>query len=275
MTMTNPHGSHIWYELLTSDADAATAFYSDVVGWSIGTFCPDGGDAAAPAGEGVPPPMDYRILTAPDGGGVGGLMNLPDGAEASGMRPGWFGYVGVDDVDASVESIVAAGGKVYMPAFDLAGVGRIAMVADGQGAAFYVMRGASDGTSTAFDHAAFGHIAWNELTTTDVPAALDFYTGRFGWTKGDVMPMGPMGDYQFINQGDDMIGAMMPSQPESGPPAWRYYFHVPDIDAAAASLGAGGGTILHGPAEIPGGEYSIIAVDPQGASFGLVGPRKS
>lgn len=268
--MVNPHGSHIWYELLTTDADAAQAFYEDLVGWSIGGFGCRDGELPPPGPDGTP--MDYRILTAPDGEGVGGLMMLPAGAP---MRPGWFGYIGVDDVDRAVASIVAAGGAVHMPPTDLENVGRIAMVADPQGVTFYVMRGSVEGTSKAFDHAAHGHCAWNELSTTDLPAAIAFYTGQFGWAKGDVMPMGEMGDYQFINQGDDMIGAMMTAPPEAGPPAWRYYFNITDIDVAAGKVTAGGGAIHHGPAEIPGGQFIIIATDPQGAQFGLVGPRKA
>lgn len=267
--MTNPHGSHIWYELLTSDADAAQAFYADVVGWSIGQFGCEPGAEPPPGPDGAP--MDYRILTTPDGGGTGGLMKLPEGAP---MKPGWFGYIGVDDVDAAVAAIVAAGGAVHMPATDLENVGRMAMVADPQGATFYVMRGASDGDSTAFGHT-HGHCAWNELSTTDPVAGLAFYIDQFGWTKGDAMPMGEMGDYQFINQGDAMIGAVMRRQPEGGPPAWCYYFVVPDIDVAHQRIKAGGGSMLYDPMEIPGGDFSLAAVDPQGAVFGLVGPRKS
>ncbi|GAA3260451.1 hypothetical protein GCM10020258_22910 [Sphingomonas yabuuchiae] len=47
-----------------------------------------------------------------------------------------------------------------------------------------------------------------------------------------------------------------------------------DIDAAAARVVERGGTIEFGPMEIPGGDYSLSARDPQGARFGLVGPRK-
>ena len=57
--------------------------------------------------------------------------------------------------------------------------------------------------------------------------------------------------------------------------AWTYYIGVDDIDRAVAAVTAGGGTIHHGPVEIPGGEYSLSGTDPQGAAFGLVGPRKS
>src|SRR5690606_22429029 len=104
-------------------------------------------------------------------------------------RPSWFGYVGVDDVDGIVADIVKAGGVQYIPPTDVPGVGRFAMLADPQGAPFYVMRGEPDETSTAFSPAKAGHCQWNELSTSDPAGALSFYTSRFGWTKGDTMPM--------------------------------------------------------------------------------------
>ena len=270
--MTNPHGTPIWYELLTSDPDAAQAFYSDVVGWKIGQFgCKDGDDAPPPPPGPDGAPMDYRVLTAPDGGGVGGLMKLPEGAP---MPPAWLSYIGVDDVDAAVESIKAAGGAVHMPPMNLEGVGRMSMVADPQGAVFYVMRGASDEDSGAMSMAG-GHCGWNELSTSDPEAALAFYTGQFNWTKGDAMPMGEMGEYRFINHGEGMIGAVMRLQAPDGHPAWLYYFVVPDIDVAFERIKAGGGKPLYDPMQIPGGSYALAAIDPQGAVFGLSGPRKS
>ena len=132
----NPHGSFIWYELLAEDPDAAAAFYGDVIGWT-----------AASAGQ---PGVDYRIFSA-GGIPVAGHMKLPDGAEQAGMRPGWLGYIGVDDVDTAVAGIERAGGRVHMPAMDLEGVGRIALLADPQGLPFYVMRGASGEASHSFD----------------------------------------------------------------------------------------------------------------------------
>ena len=253
----NPHGSFIWYELLAEDPDAAAAFYGDVIGWTAGS-----------AGQ---PGIDYRIFSA-GGTPVAGHMKLPDGAEQAGMRPGWLGYIGVDDVDSAVADIIAAGGKVHMPAMDREGVGRMALVADLQGVAFYVMRGASDEPSASFDSRKAGHCSWNELSTPDQAAALAFYTARFGWRAGDVMPMGEMGGYQFLEQDGEMIGAMMTSAP-GGQPGWNFAFGVPDIDAASARISAGGGTIHHGPMEVPGGDRVVIASDPEGARFMAVGPR--
>jgi predicted enzyme related to lactoylglutathione lyase len=87
------------------------------------------------------------------------------------------------------------------------------------------------------------------------------------------MPMGEMGDYQFITQNGQMIGAVMNRTSEGPPPAWTFYFGVEDIDVAARAVSGNGGIIHYGPAEVPGGSFIIVAGDPQGALFGLVGPR--
>ena len=255
----NKHGDFIWYELVTGDAAAAQAFYGDVVGWRFSDFA-DGGSG-------------YRLFSAGEAA-VGGLLELNDAMRADGARPGWLGYVAVDDVDASVARIEGLGGQVMMPAEDIEGVGRMALVADPQGAPFYVMRGSSDQRSDSFasDAPRVGHCAWNELSSTDPAAAWDFYETEFGWTRDGALEMGPLGQYEFVRH-DHMLGAIMPKMPEMPVPAWTYYFRVPDIDAAAARVEAGGGQVLSPPMEIPGGDYSMSGIDPQGAAFALVGAR--
>ena len=248
--MRNPHGSFIWYELLTSDTESASRFYADVLGWQS---TPADGEIAG-----------YRILTHGKDG-VGGMMQAPDG-----VRPGWLGYIGVDDVDAAVAGITAAGGSLQMPARDLANVDRIAMVADPQGAPFYVMRGAIDQPSTCFDADAIGHCAWNELATRDLDAAVEFYAGQFGWQRGEQLPMGEPGGYQLMLLGDKPFGAMM-ARTGDMPPMWNFYFRVAAIGPAAQRVRDGGGAILHGPATVPGGDQIVIGTDPQGAVFALVG----
>lgn len=85
--------------------------------------------------------------------------------------------------------------------------------------------------------------------------------------------MGEHGAYRFLHHDDAMIGAVMPVGDKGMKPGWTFYFVVPDIDAGVAAIRAGGGEVLHDPVEIPGGDFSVSAVDPQGAGFGLVGPR--
>lgn len=259
--MTNPHGAFIWYELMTADPKRAKAFYDSVVGWNI--------DAEAPPGG-----MDYRMIGTHDGQ-AGGVMAINADMIAGGARPVWLGYFGVDDVDATVAGIVADGGQVHLPAFDIPGVGRIAMVTDPQGIPFYVMRGASDESSNAYQRRGLGHVSWNELLTPDADAALAFYARHLGFRQAGSMPMGEMGDYTFIahDPDDEAIGAVMRTPP-GGYPGWGFYFRVRDIEEAKAKVEAGGGKVLQGPMEVPGGEMVLSAFDPEGVSFGLVAPPK-
>ncbi|UYY58125.1 VOC family protein [Sphingomonas sp. S2-65] len=257
--MSNPHGTPIWYELITGDPDAAQAFYTQVVGWSVSSF----------GGTTIDGPGDYRILSAADGQGIGGLMRTP--AEAP-PEPRWFGYIGVDDVDTAFAKVTEAGGSTLMPPTTLDGVGRLALVADPQGAPFYLMRGESPEPSHAFDPKAEGHCTWHELTTGDDQAALTFYGEQFGWSRAGAMPMGEMGDYSFLALGDVTIGAVMRA-PSGERPSWQYYFRVGDIDAAHARIKAAGGIVHMGPMEVPGGDWIVVASDPQGARFGLVGSK--
>jgi predicted enzyme related to lactoylglutathione lyase len=217
--------------------------------------------------------MDYRMIDSGSGGGmVGGVMRLTEDMQSHGAKPTWLFYIGVNDVDASVEKIKAEGGSVLMPAWDIPGIGRIAMVADPQGIPFYIMRGASEESSTAFDRMGMGKCNWNELATTDQAAGNAFYATVFGWTYPDRMSMGPMGDYIFVNVGDQVIGATMNAGGGDAPVGWRFYFRAPDIEEAAAKVTRNGGIIHAGPMEVPGGDRIIIATDPHNVMFGVVGP---
>jgi predicted enzyme related to lactoylglutathione lyase len=260
-------GEFIWYELMTPDAEGAKAFYDAVVGWNIG--------------EGTPEFNGYRMIGRSDGGFAGGVLPLTDEMQQHGARPTWLGYIHVPDVDAAVASIEEAGGKALMPAFDIPGIGRIAMVTDPQGAPFYVMKpippvDRPQGKSDVFSPDALQRVGWNELSTSDAVAALDFYTAQFGWEKGDAMPMGDKGDYRFINLNGQMLGAIFPAQAgafNDEHPHWRFYFRVPSVSAAKTAAEQAGGTIKVGPMEVPGGDIIIIGTDPQGAEFALVGGK--
>ena len=256
--MANPHGTPIWYELVSHDADAASAFYAAVIGWTI---------EPRPDGQ-----MDYRMIATADGSNVGGLAGLGPNTPAAAARPGWRFYIGVDDVDATASAITAAGGSISIPPFDLPEVGRMALAADPQGIAFFIMRGASPEDSTAWDRMGMGKANWNELATPDQARANAFYAQVFGWTYPDRMTMpGDMGDYVFVAAAHETIGATM-TAPPGDPVGWRFYFRAPDIEKAASMVTAQGGTVMMGPQEVPGGDRIIIASDPQGAMFGVVGP---
>ena len=260
--MRNPHGTPIWYELLCKDPLAARRFYSAVMGWTV--------DEAPMPGAAT----DYRIIHTA-GSQVGGVFALTDAMCQQGARPCWMLYFGVDDVDACVGAVAAAGGTVQLPAFDIPGVGRLAMLADPQGAAFYVMKGSSDEASTACNPDRAGHAAWHELHAADGPAAADFYVAQFNWRKSTAMDMGPAGVYQLMATaalgGRDLGGIMTDKQfPQ---PAWLIYFRVDGIEAAARRISDAGGQVVNGPMEVPGGGWIVNGIDPEGALFALTGTR--
>jgi predicted enzyme related to lactoylglutathione lyase len=255
--MPESRGKFCWYELMTSDPDAAERFYRDVVGWG-----------ARDAGH---PEMRYTLLTAGEVP-VAGLMALPEEARAAGGRPGWMGYVAVDDVDRAAARVKEKGGKVHRAPADIPSIGRFAVAADPHGAIIVLFReapGSMPPPPPAMPETP-GFVGWRELMAGDLETAFAFYADLFGWTKAEAHDMGPIGVYQLFAAGGETIGGMM-TKPASAPaPFWTYYFQVDGINAASERIKAGGGSVMHGPMEVPGGSWIVQALDPQGAMFALV-----
>lgn len=256
-------GGFVWYELITPDIAGAKAFYDAVVGWTVEER------SAFPNG--------YRMIGRSDGKSAGGMLPLTPEMAEHGARPIWLGYVDVDNVDRTLADMEQDGARALMPAFDIPAVGRVALIADPWGAPLYLMTptpppGQPDAASDVFSVDRPEHVRWNELATDDQAGAA-FYGRHFGWKQNGEMPMGELGEYQFLEAGGVMIGAVMRRPPAMPASSWTYYIGVDDIDRAASAIGAGGGTIIQEPIEIPGGEFSLVAADPQDAAFGLVGPR--
>ncbi len=112
-----------WNELVTSDVAGAKKFYTSLLGWTTEPF-----------GAG----MDYTVWKQ-GSDGVGGLMQAPQ----SGMPAHWLPYVIVKDVDATAAQAAKLGAQVCMAPFDVPDVGRIAVLADPQGATFGIFKPAS------------------------------------------------------------------------------------------------------------------------------------
>jgi predicted enzyme related to lactoylglutathione lyase len=247
-----------WYELMTSDVKAAEAFYGAVVGWRGEKF---GGGS-----------MNYTVMNAVDRG-VTGIMDIPEDAKAMGAGPSWLGYIYTDNVDDAADNLKKAGGVVHRPPSDIPEVGRFAVVADPQGATFMLMK-PNQPDQPPVPLGTPGHIGWHELLASDWKSAFDFYAGQFGWTKGDAMDMGAMGTYQLFATGKDAVGGIMTKPANIPAPYWLFYFNVPALDPAAATLKEKGGTVLLEPMEVPGGGWIVQAKDPQGAVFALMAAKR-
>lgn len=116
-----------------------------------------------------------------------------------------------------------------------------------------------------------GMFCWNELMTRDEDKAGKFYTELLGWKAVDSGMPGMK--YTIFKAGDKSAGGMMkmPAEvPAQVPPHWMAYITVDDVDAAAEKTKALGGTVMHGPQEIPNmGKFCIIQ-DPTGAVVSLM-----
>ncbi len=254
--MSKTQGRFVWYELMTTDTEGAKAFYKAVVGWDV---------------QDMPMPgMTYTILSI-GGTQVAGLMARPEMAKNT--PPAWFGYVAVDDVDASAEQAKKLGGQVHVPPTDIPNVGRFSMIADPQGAVISLFKAPQQ--PEEYPMSAPARVGWHELMSADASKGFDFYSKMFGWVKSDAMDMGPMGTYQmFKRDGAEFATGGMMNKPKEVPASfWSYYFTVPSIDAAIGRLTKAGGKVINGPMEVPGSMWIVQGMDPQGAMFSLLGPK--
>jgi uncharacterized protein len=254
--LVNQPARFAWYELLTTDVAAASAFYGKVVGWG--------------ATDASTPELAYTVLTAGEVP-VGGLMDLPEEGRRLGATPRWLGYVVVDDIDATAGQIRRRGGAVLLPPTD-SNIGRVSVVADPQKATFALVEGLTYGPQQPGGLDELGHVGWHELLAQDRSRIFDFYGELFDWQKNS-SETDAADFYQLFSSAGQTIGGVLTKLPSVPEPCWLYYFNVDDIGTAAKRVNDSGGRILQGPIELTEGCWIARCADPQGALFALQGAR--
>jgi predicted enzyme related to lactoylglutathione lyase len=253
MANDNPNiGRFVWYEHLTNDPKAAIDFYSQIAGWKTQPFEQD---------------EDYTMWVGSQGP-LGGVMKLHDEQKKAGTSPFWMAHVQVENVDLTASQAKKLGGNIHKESTEIPTVGRFAVIGDSQGAFISIFT--PDEAMTLHDSSKPGEFCWNELMTSDMGAAFNFYSQLFGWTIAQDMDMGPMGTYRVFGIGEKQFGGMM-TTPKGAPmpPMWIYYIETPDLDAAIGRATKGGGTVMNGPMDVPGGGRIAQLTDPQGAVIAL------
>jgi predicted enzyme related to lactoylglutathione lyase len=247
------HGQFAWYDLMSPDAAASRKFYLPVTGWKTEMW----------KGE-------YTMWVGPKGplGGIGPVTPAD-------IPPHWLAYVNVDDVDTAAAKVTALGGKVMHGPEQIPEIGRFAIIADPLGAMLAIFKGDVAGMEGYTGTAENGVFTWHELMTTDYQRAFDFYRQLFGWEKIEEMDMGPAGKYLEYGLNGKMFGGIYNRQDNmpAVPPNWLFYVGVKDINTAIAATKKGGGKVMMGPMEVPGGSMVAVAVDSHGAHFGLHQPK--
>jgi predicted enzyme related to lactoylglutathione lyase len=245
-TVETTVGRFVWHEQVSADPERAQEFYTQLFGWGTEVFKP---------GE-----VDYAMISA-GGRTHGGFGKAGEGAPP----PHWLNHVRVDDLDATIEKVRDAGGKLAAGPFEMGEVGRFGIVTDPQGAfvSLYEPEGESSGVSDVF--------VWDELGTTDAEAAQRFYGDVFGWTAID---MGEeYGGYRIFQIEETRVAGLMANPDPSIPAAWTPYVAVDDADATTARAMELGGSAIVEPIDIPNvGRFAVLC-DPQGAAFGILRPE--
>jgi uncharacterized protein len=253
MSNAEIRGRFVWHELMTTDPQGAGAFYAKVLPWKTQP-------------SGMP---DYTLWVSGKTQAAG-LMAQPESARQAGAPPSWLVYIGTPDVDATAAAAERLGGKVLKAPADIPNVGRFAVLADPQGAAFAVFTPGAmpDGAAPPSD------FSWHELATSDQPGAVAFYSELFGWSRGPAHDMGSAGTYQLIENGGAQVGGIYKLMDASRPPHWLTYIQVASVDKAAAAAKAAGGRVTQGPMEVPGGSRVAQILDPQGGAFAVHEPAR-
>lgn len=238
-------GRFVWFELVTPNVDDGVAFWTEVGGLGVTDT------TMGPAGT-------YRMFTRGAEPQAGAAP-----PETNGAPPHWLAYLSVDSVDTKHAAVSTHGGRSIVPPTDIPGVGRLAVVADPEGAVFALFRAVDgDMAGEAF--------AWNELWCRTPATALAFYTGVFGWTASE-MPT-PTGTYHVLNVDGEPVAGLMASPDAGVPPMWLPYLSVDDADATVARARSQGGAVHAEPMSMEGvGRFGIVA-DRQGAVLGVLKP---
>ena len=248
-------GKVVLVELVTPDLDASKHFYGALFNWTF---------RDSQIGK-----LQYAEASL-DGRVVGGLVHkdLPAGDQ---HKPSWLTFISVRDVDAAKAAAVAKGAKVLFEPHMLPDRGKEAVLADPQGAVFGVL--ASSSGDPPDELASPGEWIWSSLITSDVDAGAAFYQTLFNY---EVYPADDDGDGQSdhaVFASDNFARASANSLPEKRPdahPHWINFVRVDNVEQAAAKVAQLGGRIVVEPREDRQGGRVAVAVDPQGAHFGLM-----
>jgi hypothetical protein len=234
------YGRFVWRELLANDVELAKKFYGDLAGWTY--------DEHGAGSEGA-----YTHVKIGDHF-IAGMMKKPGGVPDT----IWAAYVSVDDVDARTHAARSAGATIVYEPTDIANVGRFSTAVDPTGAVISLHKGLKEDPEPYF---AAGTFVWEQLVTTDVAAAKQFYAKVLGWRVSGEGMMTTFG----VGEGmANQVASVVPAGP-GVPSHWVSSIAVKSLARAKEIVHAQGGKLVHDRIEVPSVGAFIVIRDPQGA----------
>jgi len=246
-------GKIIWHELITDTPAESEAFYSELFGWEFESIGIGFGSVAS---------ENYKLIRH-KGRLIGGLIdqNQLDTDEDISQ---WVVLMSTDDIDRAVGIVAADGGTVFTPPTVLADRGKIAVVADPQGALFALLE-TKDGDPLDREPQLFEFL-WNELWTDDAVAATAFYRRLVGYDLEEESITDSY-SYQFLSVDGVPRAGILTNPIDDLAPLWSTYVRVEDPEAITARVEALGGRVLLPVRERQiGGKVALIA-GPSGAGI--------
>ena len=124
-TVATTAGKFVWHEQVSSEPKQGQDFYTQLFGWDTEVFMP---------GE-----VDYTMISS-GGQNHGGFGKALEGAPPA----HWLSHVAVEMLDETIEKAKRAGARLAAGPFEVTEVGRMAIIADPQGAYIGVYQPAGD-----------------------------------------------------------------------------------------------------------------------------------
>lgn len=249
-TNTYHYGKFVWHDLLTDNIPAAKKFYEELFGWEFMSSAPQDTAFTVIKYNGVP---------------IGSVVYVkrlnPDVSEAR-----WLSSLSVPDVDKAVEYFRSNGGTVYREPKNYPNRGRLAVVADPQGAVLALLNATGGDPADAKPGA--DEWLWNELLTNNPEEAASFYEGLVGYQDETRQVITGI-DYRILTMDAIPRAGVVKVPWESVKPNWLPYIKVEDPQVLAAQVEALGGKLILPPDNnIRNGSVAVVA-DPTGAAVAL------
>ena len=252
-------GKIVWRDLLTNDPAASQRFYSELFGWEFEKI----GEASNLRSNSA-----YTLIRH-NGQLIGGMVDTVALNGRSDISQ-WVVLMAVEDLDARMKAVEESGGEIVAPPTDLQARGRLALVRDAEGALLGLLE-TRDGDPRDSEPE-IGGFLWDELWTTDMQNAVDFYNKLAGLVAEPVDIDADAGDertYSLLKAGDTPRVGVLPVPLEGLDPVWISYIRVEDPAAITAQVpGLGGRIIVEAQPRPLGGEVALVA-GPSGAGIAL------
>lgn len=242
-----------WYGCLSTDVEAAKAFYSNVIGWNVETM-----------------PMGDTDATMFSASGDKIFAHLAEPA-MEGVPSHWSSFLRVDDVDTSTKAAVNNGGTQIMPPTDIP-PGRFSVISTPSGASMALFHEANPEESQHHESAP-GLVHWVELNSQNINTDVTWLKKTFGFDTSEMaMPFGP---YYILQSNDNPRGGAMASQSKDEPSMWLIWIHVANVDETVKKATENNGKIISPLLDLPDVGRIAVIQDPTGGVLGVITPETS